>query len=414
MSNVFEENKIEKNILVLHPMGYETEIARSLDNNLNNIKVHWKNSINNFHFSTYDAFMISLDFFDEDDESTIMQFLEELYKTNKSIVLVYNSYDKIEGKAISYLKNKFKVEFEKIDNSVIDSEYVNYRPASEDHETSLSMISNVGIKKAFVKNTNNCFILKINNVSIIHDMPCRGMNLGGMKVTPDYYDLWEFLFSNHLEENEPDWLKDIKVLDEKIIEKNIEELNEKLNDVLLKRENECQRLKENNEYKKVLYTGGDELVSIVKKMLFDMLKTNITDIDVKKEDLSFILGDKKILVEVKGVNTPIKREHVSQIQRHIEDDAKENNIDDEDISNKYKGVLIINPYIKTPVRERISKDFYSNVVQGDIKHYNICTLDTITFLSIFQKYKQGNETIDFKNIILSGNYIEPDFSILEK
>ena len=109
MSNVFEENKIEKNILVLHPMGYETEIARSLDNNLNNIKVHWKNSINNFHFSTYDAFMISLDFFDEDDENTIMQFLEELYKTNKPIVLLYNSYDKIEGKAISYLKNKFKV-----------------------------------------------------------------------------------------------------------------------------------------------------------------------------------------------------------------------------------------------------------------------------------------------------------------
>lgn len=127
MSNIFEENKIEKNILVLHPRGYETEIARTLHNNLNNINVHWKNSINNIHFATYDAFMISLDFFEE--------------------------------------------------------------------------------------------------------------------------------------ENEPDWIKDIKVLAEKIIEK----INRKLNDLLLEKEQECQRLKENNEYKKVLYTSGDELVNIVRK-----------------------------------------------------------------------------------------------------------------------------------------------------
>lgn len=144
-----------------------------------------------------------------------------------------------------------------------------------------------------------------------------------------------------------------------------------------------------------------------------MLKTNIDDIDIKKEDLSFILENKKILVEVKGVNSPIKREHVSQIQRHIEDDTKENNIDDENISDNYKGVLIINPYIKTLVKERINKDFYGNVVQGDIKHYNICAIDTITLLSIFQKYKQDSETIDFKNIILNNNYVEPDFSVLE-
>lgn len=97
------------------------------------------------------------------------------------------------------------------------------------------------------------------------------------------------------------------------------------------------------------------------------------------------MDGKKVLLEIKGVNTPIKREHISQIQRHLEDEARENNIDD-DISANYKGLLIVNPYIKTPVKERIKKEFYSDTVKGDIEHYDICTLDTITFLTLFEKY----------------------------
>ena len=174
---------------------------------------------------------------------------------------------------------------------------------------------------------------------------------------------------------------------------------------------------QNNEYKKILYTTGDELVQIVKKIFSEMLNVEIdiiNDIDEKKEDLSFVLENKNILVEVKGVNTAIKRQHVSQAQNHIEDNAIIKEIDDDDINKYYKALLIVNPYIKEPVKDRVKKDFYGISVKKEIEYKNVCTLDTITLLSFYQKYKDNKESVDLKYLILNSNYNEPDFTILDR
>ena len=46
-------------------------------------------------------------------------------------------------------------------------------------------------------------------------------------------------------------------------------------------------------------------------------------------------------------------------------------------------------------------DFYGVSVKQEIEHKKVCTLDTITFLSLYQKYKDNKESIDLKDIILN-------------
>ena len=88
-----------------------------------------------------------------------------------------------------------------------------------------------------------------------------------------------------------------------------------------------------------------------------MLNITVDDIDLKKQDLYFNLDKKSILVEVKGVNHPFQRDNISQVKRHVKDYAEENQIYGGCRDKNCKGVLILNPYSKHDLKEKISKDF---------------------------------------------------------
>lgn len=408
------KNIINQNVLVLHPREYDTKIARLLDNNKVGLKTYRKYNLKTINLATYDSYMFSLDYFEEEDETNLKQFLEKMYQTNKPIVLIYNTYDKIEGKALVYLKNKFNIEFQLVDSSIIENGFNNYHPTSEFDAESIAMHSVNGIKKAIIKNTRNCFIIRIGNITIIHDMSDdHSLREFGKEENKDYSDLWKFLFSSSTMD-EPEWTNEIKLLDEIKLEDELLNIDQKITELKIEQKEYMQKIQLIRDYKKVLYTQDEELVDIVKKILTEMLNIDINDIDKKKEDLSLILNDKKVLIEIKGINTAIKRENISQIQRHIFDDAQENNIEDEDISKYYKGVLIINPYIKTPIKERIQKEFYSDIVRKDIIHFDICTIDTVTLLTYFQKYRNDSNSVNIKDIILNNNFNVPNFDIVEK
>lgn len=373
-------------------------------------KLFYRDDIENLSLESYDAYIVSFEIF-KYGEDKVIEVLEKIYSFNKPVILIYQSGYRDDYIGYSYLKSKFNINLEKKDASIIDNSYEGYKPYNAFYYA-VSMVSNNGFGKAYIRNTQNCFILRFGNISIIHDVELTYTDKNG-----NFVQQLPTLLLNLLEmpkqTEEPEWIDEIKILDEINIENEIKTIDAEISKLESEKERQLKKLKENNDYKKVLYTSGDELVNIVKKMLKEMLNITINDLDVKKEDLSFDLDDKKILVEIKGVNTAIKREYISQMQRHIEDDARENNIEDDDMANKYKGLLIVNPYIKIPAKERITKEFYSNTVKADIKYHNICTIDTITFLSIFQEFKKGKD-IDFKNIILNNNYNEPIFSIIDK
>lgn len=282
----------------------------------------------------------------------------------------------------------------------------------KDNEYAISMKFKNGYGKANIKNTDWYFICRLNNVSVIHDvMPdFIGPKQNSVRqIDTTYLNLLKI----NSEATKPEWVNKINILDDIKIKSDIIEIErdiKKLEDKKILMET---KLENNNEYKKLLYTSGDELVNIVKKVLEEMLAVKINDLDVKKEDLSFELDNKKILVEVKGINTSIKRGNVSQLRNHIEDNALLNNIEDDEISDMYKGILIINPYIKDPIDERIKKDFYSETVKSDIKHEKFFAIDTISLLSIYKKFSKG----DLKNIkkyILENDFIGTDFSVVEE
>lgn len=140
-----------------------------------------------------------------------------------------------------------------------------------------------------------------------------------------------------------------------------------------------------------------------------MLGIKIADEDVKKEDVSFDLDGKKILCEIKGKNTDITKEYVSQTNSHIIADASKNNVADDDIKNIYKGLLIVNPFIKETLKGKIKKDLYSQEAIRDIKYFKICTIDTLTLLTMYSKFKENNSSINLKDIILTEDYIKPNF-----
>ena len=372
-------------------------------------KVVYRYSFEDLSLESYDAFIVSVDIFLY-DEGLAEKTLERIINYKKPIIIVYSSDFNSDYKGLVYLKEKFGIDFERKDAAIIEDDYYGYLPET-DNGFALSMHSKNGIGKAYIKNTKNCFILKFDNVSVIHDNKAFFLNRG-QGIYQQNPNLLHNLLNEENNQSIPDWVKSIRVFDDKIILKDISEISESIKKLLKEKEELEEKRKNNDEYKKVLYTSGDELVEITKKILVEMLGISIQDLDIKKEDLSFSIGQKKILVEIKGVNTSIKREYVSQTQRHIEDNAKTNNIDDDEIANKYKGLLIITPYIKLDIQERKQREFYSQSVIGDIKHYNICAIDTITLLGMFHKFRAG-EKINLKDIILNNNYIQPDFSILQ-
>lgn len=305
---------------------------------------------------SYDAYIISLSAFEFGKE--IYNLVDEIISFNKPVIIVYNSAYFSSFSGFDYLKNKFKIKFEKKDCSIIENSYDEYLPCDRSGYA-LSMLSNIGYGKAFIKNTQNCYILRNQNVSIIHDLKPTYLD-----KSREYVKQLSTLLLNLLQipknTSAPKWIEEIKILDDLKLEEEISDIEEKIEDLKKKKKEKIDNLMQNSEYKKVLYTTGEELVQVVKKMLAEMLNGEINiinDIDEKKEDLSFVLDNKNILVEVKGVNTPIKRQYVSQAQNHIEDDAVIKEIDNDNINKYYKALLIVNPYIKDPVKERVKKIF---------------------------------------------------------
>ncbi len=407
-----KKEQTKRNILYLNSKGTINYFYESV-RGCSFVNIVEKNGIEGLSLLSYDAYIISLSAFEFGKE--IYNLVDEIISFNKPVIIVYNSAYFSSFSGFDYLKNKFKIKFEKKDCSIIENSYDEYLPCDRSGYA-LSMLSNIGYGKAFIKNTQNCYILRNQNVSIIHDLKPTYLD-----KSREYVKQLSTLLLNLLQmpknTSAPKWIEEIKILDDLKLEEEISDIEEKIEDLKKKKKEKIDNLMQNSEYKKVLYTTGEELVQVVKKMLAEMLNGEINiinDIDEKKEDLSFVLDNKNILVEVKGVNTPIKRQYVSQAQNHIEDDAVIKEIDDDNINKYYKALLIVNPYIKDPVKERVKKDFYGVSVKQEIEHKKVCTLDTITFLSLYQKYRDNKESIDLKDIILNSNYNEPDFSILGK
>lgn len=400
------EQEKRKNFLYLSYGGHFTNFYSSIEKStIYNFIL--KSDLKNLSLESYDGFIVDLFIF-KYVNINVEELLQRIYSNNKPVILVYSHDMSREFSAIKYLEDNFEIKFENKDAAIIENSYNEYLP-ERFNDYAMSMLSKKGDGKSYIKNTKNCFILNFGNITVLQDCEIEFTGKNNIKQKPQL--LIDLIKAQNCEET-PAWVNELKILDELKIEENLTKIELEIQRLEDEKKEYSIKLDENKRYKELLFTSGKRLVEIVKKLLMEMLNVPIQDFDVEKEDLSFELNNKKVLVEVKGINTGVKRENVSQIQRHIEDDAKINGIDDDEFSNKYKGLLIINPYIKTSVKERKEKEIYSKTVIDDLEHYGICAIDTITLLGKFQRFKAG-EIIDLKDVILNNNCIQPDFSILQ-
>ena len=296
-----------------------------------------------------------------------------------------------------------------MDCSITEDSYDDYSIGNVRHDGyAVSMKFSSGYGKCFIKNTKNCYIMKNENVSIIHDVKeyFVGPKAERMEqITTTYMNLLRITTIVQ----KPKWINNIRILNDNIIQDELNTLDEEIKKLKIAKLEKEMVLSSNEEYKKVLYSSGDELVDVVEKILIEMLSIPIDDLDRKKQDLYFKLDGINILAEVKGVNDPFQRDNISQAKRHVTDFANENGIYGEDVNKTCKGLLIINPYRKQDLKEKLEKEFYSKEVIKDAKFENICTLDTYTLLNYYSKWRNNNKSIDLKSIILNNTYNEPDY-----
>ena len=156
------------------------------------------------------------------------------------------------------------------------------------------------------------------------------------------------------EEKEPEWFKDIKILDDVNIENEVSKIEEKITKLQKEKENKLIKLEENKEIKSVLYQTDKKLQTIVIKMLNEMLDYEDKEfIDKMEEDYRICKGENTFLIETKGLLRNIKGTDISKTDDHVQiyiaKHKEEEKIQDKD---RVKGIFIVANQRNRKIEER--------------------------------------------------------------
>ncbi|MDR2099205.1 MAG: hypothetical protein LBP40_00060 [Campylobacteraceae bacterium] len=163
-------------------------------------------------------------------------------------------------------------------------------------------------------------------------------------ITKDEKSLQSFLKHVRLveiKEEEPKWIKLYNKFDDKEIKVSISENEKTIAELQQKIIENSKILTQNSRWKSILYEQGENLVIVVLKILekllnYDFLcrKDNFEeDFLIEKEDIIFI-------GEIKGVNTNVKGNHISQTLTHC--DKYKDELENKGDNKEVKGLLVIN------------------------------------------------------------------------
>ncbi|WP_107690867.1 hypothetical protein [Campylobacter concisus] len=189
--------------------------------------------------------------------------------------------------------------------------------------------------------------------------------------------LISFILSRFKKSDIPDWFNSLEYFDDAALKNKRSELLDMYRQI----KNIDRQIDENNKFKSILYSTGDELVGVVKEILVDIFKlTDSHFTDVKKEDFRFEFEDVNFMVEIKGINTNIKNSNIAQCKKHVADLIAE---DDTKSPGNVKGLLIVNPQrdIEPGKREPIHANQISYA-----KSEGILIITTLELLKLYQAY----------------------------
>ena len=193
----------------------------------------------------------------------------------------------------------------------------------------------------------------------------------------------------------PKWFEKIEMFDDKekklIIEQNEQKI-ESLKNEIITAEN---KLKENNNYKSILYTQEKPLEKTVRNILQELINYDLSDFkDEKREDFLIELEHVTFIGEIKGVNSNLKNSHLAQLNLHYahrRDILKEKNIEE-----NLKPIMVINRFKEYPPEKR--KPIDQEQINLAINNYHGTLIITVeSLLKLCEKFK--NEEITTKEII---------------
>lgn len=156
------------------------------------------------------------------------------------------------------------------------------------------------------------------------------------------------------EEEEPEWFKEIKILDDVNIENEVSKIEEEITKLQKAKENKLIKLEENKEIKRVLYQTDKKLQAIVIKMLNEMLDYEDKEfIDKMEEDYRICKGENTFLIETKGLLRNVNGNDISKTDNHVQiyiDKLEEEERDQ--YKEKVKGIFIVANQRNRKIEER--------------------------------------------------------------
>lgn len=208
-----------------------------------------------------------------------------------------------------------------------------------------------------------------------------------LKVTESAQSLMPFLnclFSGDKIEDAPDWFSEISFDDDlaqrTLISQKETEIESAQQAILIASE----RLSENNRYKSILYSNGNELVEVVFDILEQTLGCDLSKFEDKKSEDFLIETDRYTLIgEIKGVTSNVRSENISQVDNHYH--SYLDNHPGIDASTVHQ-ILIINPLRKQKPDEREPV----HEKQINLAKRNGCIIiKTETLLRLYEQFRTG-------------------------
>lgn len=187
----------------------------------------------------------------------------------------------------------------------------------------------------------------------------------------------------------PEWLEEVEYHDETTQRVRMKAIDDQI--ALLSEEKKGieEVLSDYREIKSVLCSKDFELENKARHLLAEIAEVDEGFEDNKEEDFRFSYHDTLFLIEIKGSNGGLKRQHDSRTYDHVQ--IKADVMEDEGDSGKLKGVLIFAPQIELKPEER---DPFPETQITIARKNDIAVLSTETLLRCYEAYVEGRLTSD--------------------
>lgn len=182
---------------------------------------------------------------------------------------------------------------------------------------------------------------------------------------------------------EPEWVKDINILDDIIVKQNIDKIESKIEELEIKKNIENKKINENKRIKSILYQTDKSLQNIIIQILNEMLEYEDDEfVDKMEEDYKIKKDEITFIIETKGLSRNIKGEDISKTSNHVEIYLDE--LEEQGITENVKGIYIVATQRNKKVEDREkTPDRQIKIAKRD----NILIIRTEQLLEMFEDFR---------------------------